>query len=405
MENKMSEEMKIVLGITGSIAVYKSCELIRLFRKEGITVIPVMTPDSKRFISPLLLESLAQNKVYSDMFDESGGTFYHIMLSRGANLILIAPATANTISKIASGMADNLLTSAVLASDCPVLIAPAMNVKMFENPLTQQNIKKLTEIKRFSFVMPESGELACGDTGTGRLADVQDIFDESMQYLTGDRILKGKKVLVSAGPTQEYMDAVRFLSNPSSGRMGYEIARTAKWLGAEVTLVTGPVSLRPPYGVKVIKVVSAEDMKNAVLKETGKYDLLIMNAAVSDWRFDKRRKQKIKRNGSDINIVLRENPDILSLASKSGKFRYIVGFAAESENMTENALIKMKKKDIDAIVVNDISRSDIGFGQESNEGRIIFGDGTMKDIERVSKRVMAFIILREIAKRLKWVKT
>ncbi len=401
----MSCKARLLLGITGSVAVYKVCELIRLFRKEDIEIIPVMTPDSKRFISPLLIESLAQNRVYSDMFDESGGAFYHIMLSRGVNLILIAPATANTIAKIASGMADNLLTSAVLASEAPVLIAPAMNVKMFENRITQQNIDRLSGLKRFSFIMPESGELACGDVGAGRLADIQDIFDASMPYLLDNKLLSGKKVLVSAGPTREFMDPVRFLSNPSSGKMGYELARVARWLGAEVTLVTGPVSIKPPYGVRVINVVSAEEMKTAILNAKGRYDLLVMNAAVSDWRFDKRHTQKIKRNGSSLSLLFRENPDIISLASKSRKFGFIVGFAAETENLNDNAADKMKRKNIDAIVVNDISRGDIGFGQDYNEGRILFRDKTVVNIEKSGKRDMALRLFSEIAKRQKWVKT
>ncbi len=400
----MIQDAKLVLGITGSIAIYKVCELIRHFKKSGIELIPVMTPDSKKFVSPLLIESLAQSRVYSDMFDESGGTFYHIMLSKGASLILIAPATANTIAKIASGFADNLLTSVVLASDCPVLIAPAMNVKMFENPITKQNIEKLSLLNRFSFIMPEVGELACGDVGAGRLADVQDIFDASMQYLLGERFLSGKKVLISAGPTQEYMDPVRFLSNPSSGKMGYELARVACWLGADVTLVSGPVLLKPPYGVKVIKVVSANEMKNAILNSNGDFDLLIMNAAVSDWRFEKKYTHKIKRNGSSLQISLKENPDILGLASKSRRFKYLVGFAAESERMDENAFEKIKRKNIDAIVVNDISRSDIGFAQNYNEGRILFKDGTIINIEKVEKREMSFRIFKEIAKRNKWIR-
>ncbi|MCX7943587.1 MAG: bifunctional phosphopantothenoylcysteine decarboxylase/phosphopantothenate--cysteine ligase CoaBC [Deltaproteobacteria bacterium] len=397
-------EMRLVLGLTGSIAIYKACELLRLFKKENVQIIPVMTPDSKRFISPLLVESLSQNKVYSDMFDESGGGFYHIMLSRGADLILIAPATANTIAKIAAGLADNLLTSIVLASDCPVLIAPAMNVKMLENLITQRNIKRLSEMERISFVMPESGELACGDTGQGRLADIDDIFDASMFYLCKEKFLRGKRVLVTAGPTREFMDPVRFLSNPSSGKMGYELARVAYWLGADVRLVSGPTNIKPPYGVRVENIISADDMKKAMLDSREEYDLLLMSAAISDWMFEKRSDQKIKRGCEKLQVDLRENPDILSLASKSGRFKYIVGFAAESENVVENAISKIGKKGIDAIVVNDISRSDIGFGNDYNEGKIIFSDGSIQNIDKMRKRDMAFRILSELAKRLGWKK-
>lgn len=395
----MIGDTTLVLGITGSIAVYKACELIRLFKKEGVQIIPVMTTDAKRFVSPLLIESLSQNKVYSDMFDESGGAFYHIMLSKGTNLILIAPATANTIAKIASGLADNLLTATILASDCHVLIAPAMNVKMFENPITQNNIKKLSQLGRYSFVMPQSGELACGDVGVGRLADIEDIFDASMSYLIGDKVLRGLKVLVTAGPTREFMDPVRFLSNPSSGKMGYELARVAKWLGAEVTLVTGPVNLKTPYGIETIKVVSADEMRDAVLNAKGKYDLLIMNAAVSDWKFSKTSSQKIKRGDSVPKVLLKENSDILMEAVKSRKFKFTIGFAAESEDMVENAILKIKKKKTDAIVVNDISRGDIGFGQDLNEGKMVFKNGEIVVLEKMSKREMAFKILREFSKR------
>ncbi|MGB9600747.1 MAG: bifunctional phosphopantothenoylcysteine decarboxylase/phosphopantothenate--cysteine ligase CoaBC, partial [Myxococcota bacterium] len=388
----MSGNMRVLLGITGSIAIYKVCELIRLFNKSGVELVPIMTEDSKRFISPLLIESLSGGKVYSDMFDESGGAFYHIMLSRGANLILIAPATANTIAKISSGIADNLLTSTVLASDIPVLFAPAMNVKMFENPITQMNIKRLTQLKRFSFIMPESGELACGESGYGRLADINDIFDATMRLIFPNKILSGKRVMITAGPTREFMDPVRFLSNPSSGKMGYELSRIASWLGADVTLVSGPVQIKPPYGVKVINVVDAEEMKNAVLNVKGIMDLLVMNAAVSDWRFDRRYKDKFKRADGTPPISLKENPDILELAAKSKKYRFTLGFAAESLKIIENATEKMSRKQIDAIVVNDISRKDIGFGQEDNEGKIIFRDGSIVDIERCSKRDMALKI-------------
>lgn len=400
----MPDEMRVVLGITGSIAVYKVCELIRLFKKSGVEVIPVMTPDSKRFMSPLLIESLSGSKVYSDMFDESGGAFYHIMLSRGANLILIAPATANTIAKIKAGMADNLLTSIVLASDIPVMIAPAMNVKMFENQITQQNIRDLLRLKRFSFIMPESGELACGDIGQGRLADIDDIFDAAMRYVYPLKILSGKKILISAGPTQEFLDPVRFLSNPSSGKMGYELARIASWLGADVTLVSGPTHIRPPYGVNLIKVVSANEMKNAIFGIKGRFDLLVMNAAVSDWTFARRYKEKLKRSSGLPQFNLKENPDILQLAINSKKYRFAVGFAAESEEMVDNAVEKIKRKKIDAIIVNDISRSDIGFGQEYNEGKIIFKDKSIFEIERCSKRDMSLKIFVELAKRFRWTK-
>ncbi len=397
----MTGNKRLVLGITASVAIYKACELIRLFVKEKVEVIPVMTPDARRFISPILIESLAGGRVYSDMFDESGGAFYHIMLSRGAGLLLIAPATANAIAKISTGIADNLLTSAVLASDCPVIIAPAMNVKMFENPVTQKNIRRLMKMKRFSFVMPESGRLACGDVGVGRLAEISDIFDASMRFLTGERVLEERRVVVTAGPTREFMDPVRFLSNPSSGKMGYELARLAYWLGADVTLISGPVNIRPPFGVRLINVVSADEMKKALLNLRGRYDLLLMNAAVSDWKFPGKSAQKIKRDGSSLQIVLRENSDILRIAASSSKFDYVVGFAAESQNLLENAREKIKKKKVVAIIVNDISKNGLGFGSEENEGKIIYGDGKITDIPRCSKRDMAFRILADISVRLK----
>ncbi len=397
----MKDKRSVLLGICGSIAVYKICDLIRLFKKSGINVVPIMTPDSTRFISPLLIESLAENRVYTSMFDESGGAFYHILLSRGVDLILIAPATANTIAKITSGLADNLLTSSVLASSSPVMIAPAMNVRMFENPITQQNIEKLKSNKRFHFIMPESGELACGDIGAGRLANIESIFDASMRFLSGEHILSRKRVLISAGPTREFMDPVRFLSNPSSGRMGYELARVAYWLGADVILVSGEVNIRPPYGVKVINVVSAMDMKNAILKSEGRYDMLIMTAAVSDWRFQKQSENKIKRGEGRLKIELVENSDIVSLAKKSGKFKFILGFAAETDNIYENASLKMKKKGLDAIFVNNVKNVGIGFGSEENEGSLIFKNGDRIDTGRSTKRELALNILFCIAERIK----
>jgi len=400
MEKRMSDKLDLVVGLTASISIYKGLELIRLFKKSGVNVIPIMTPDSKRFISPLLVGSLCESDVYSDMFDESGGRFYHIMLSRGAGAILIAPATANTIAKIASGLADNLLTSLVLASRVPVIIAPAMNVRMFENEITQENISRLKRYDRFRFVMPERGELACGDTGTGRLADLSDIFDFTMGFLHKEQILKGKRVMVSAGPTREFMDTVRFISNPSSGKMGYELARVASWLGADVTLVSGPVNIKPPYGVRVINVVSAKEMEGAILNGKGKYDLLVMNAAVSDWRFKKVYDKKIKRGGQVVNVELVENDDILKKAAKSGRFRFTIGFAAESEDIIRNAKDKIAKKGIDGIVVNDVKRSDVGFASDFNEGRIILKDGIEIGIERCTKREMAYKIFEAIYRRL-----
>lgn len=397
----MREKKTVFLGMCGSIAIYKICELIRLYKKNNIEVIPVMTPDSTRFISPLLVESLAESRVYCDMFDESGGAFYHIMLSRGAELMLIAPATANTIAKLASGIADNLLTSTVLASSLPVLIAPAMNVRMFDNPITQKNIQRLQSEERFHFLMPESGELACGDVGTGRLPDVESIFDISMRFLSGEQILRGKRVLVSAGPTREFMDPVRFLSNPSSGKMGFELARVALWLGADVTLISGPVDIRPPEGVKFVRVISAEEMGDAILGADGRYDMLLMTAAVSDWRFKKRSLHKIKRGEGRLLIELEENSDILKRAKKSGKFRFVLGFAAETDNVVENAIMKMRGKGTDAIFVNDISRKDTGFGSDENGGRLIFRDGSSIDIEKTTKRDLAFKLLSYVTERLK----
>jgi len=396
----MTEKLDLIIGMTASISIYKTLEIIRLFKKSGVNVIPVMTQDAKRFISPLLVSSLSESDVYSDMFDESGGKFYHIMLSRGAGAILIAPATANTIAKIANGFADNLLTSIVLASEIPVIIAPAMNVRMFENRITQQNISRLKKLDRFKFVMPESGELACGDIGTGRLADISDIFDYSMCFLHKYRILQGKKIMVSAGPTREFMDTVRFLSNPSSGKMGYELARVAHWLGADVTLVSGPVNIKPPHGVRVINVVSASEMQKAILNENRKYDLLIMNAAISDWRFKKVADKKLKRDGKTIDVELIENNDILKRAVQSRRFRFTLGFAAESENLLRNAKEKVTKKGIDGIIVNNIRRSDVGFASDFNEGKIILKDGSEIDIERCSKREMAYKIFEAIGERL-----
>lgn len=397
----MKDKRTVLLGMCGSIAIYRICDLIRLYKKNNIEVIPVMTPDSTRFISPLLVESLAGSRVYCNMFDESGGAFYHIMLSRGAELILIAPATANTIAKLASGIADNLLTSTVLASSLPVLIVPAMNVRMFDNPITQKNIHRLQSEERFHFLMPESGDLACGEVGTGRLPDVESIFDVSMRFLSGEQILGGKRILVSAGPTREFMDPVRFLSNPSSGKMGFELARVALWLGADVTLVSGPVYIKPLEGVKFISVVSAEEMGNAILQADGRYDMLLMTAAVSDWRFKKRSLHKIKRGEGSPIIELEESSDILERAKKSGKFRFILGFAAETDNIFENAIIKMRRKGIDAIFVNDISQKDTGFGSDENEGRLIFRDGSSIDVEKTTKRDLAFKLFSYITERLK----
>ena len=375
---------EIVLGVTGGIAAYKACEIVRELRKDSANVHVVLTASGAQFITPLTLQTLSKNPVVTDLFNlVSESEIGHISLAQRAHLLLIAPATANIVGKIRGGIADDMLSTVVMATAAPVLLAPAMNSQMYASAAVRENIATLRE-RGFHFVEPDEGELACGTVGPGRLADVGKIL-EMARILLSEKPLAGKKVVVSAGPTAEPMDPVRFLSNRASGKMGFAMARAARRLGAEVTLVSGPASLPAPHFLATVRVRTAEEMLGAVTREAEGADVVVMCAAVADFRPEKPSSRKIKKDGFDRKVELAPTPDILeSLGKKKGN-RLLVGFAAETDDLARNALEKMRRKNLDAIVANDVSRTDIGFESDNNEVRIFFPDGDVMDLPLATK--------------------
>ncbi len=346
---------KIIVGITGGIAVYKVAELVRLLKKEGMEVQVVMTEAATRFVSPLSFEVLSGRAVLSDQFASTGGVS-HIELTDWADLMLIAPATANTIGKIATGIADNLLTTMVMACPKPVVVAPAMNHRMFENPIVQANIKRLEELG-YVFVGPEEGELACGWSGRGRLVEPSCMVEAVKDVLT-PKELSGERLLVTAGPTREPIDPVRFVSNRSSGKMGYELAKEGRRRGAEVVLITGPTHLKPPYGITTVRVSTAEEMYSAVMSYFPQSTILVMAAAVADYRPKTVYKEKVKKKDSSLNLELERTVDILKELGRSKGGKLLVGFALETENLLENAKKKLGEKNLDLIVANSPASMD-----------------------------------------------
>ena len=395
----------VLLGITGGIAAYKVCELIRMYKRANAEVLVVCTPNALNFVTKLTLQNLSKNPVAVEEFDVQDFNPEHISYADRADIMVIAPATANTISKIAQGVCDNLLTSIACAFTKPVIIAPAMNCNMWENPVLQENLNKL----HYEILEPESGYLACGYEGKGRLCSLDKIFDKTVELLTY-KPLNGKKIVITSGGTIEDIDPVRYISNYSSGKMGLALADVAKNLGADVTLITTKDVSRK---YNVIKVKSALDMKAAIEKEFDSANCIIMAAAVADYRVKEISQQKMKKTSDDeISLTLVKNPDILkSLCNLKhtlplgeggnlSDFRMgaplIVGFCAESENLLENAKEKIQKKGCDFLVANDISRKDIGFSSEDNEVTILDKNGNLKRIEKASKTVIARKILEYI---------
>jgi phosphopantothenoylcysteine decarboxylase/phosphopantothenate--cysteine ligase len=396
----MFDEKKILLGVSASVSIYKSCELIRQLRKDGFEVKVALTKEAQSFISPLLFESLSSNKVYKDVLEENTQMgVSHIELAKWANAIAIVPATAQIIAKLAHGFADCPVSLASLASDKPKIIAPAMNSKMYENIATQDNIALLKK-RGFIFVEPMVGELACNSVGVGHIAEVEDI-KEAIESLFFEKSLTGKTIITTAASTQEAIDPVRYISNHSSGRMGFAIAQMAFNMGANSILISGPSNLKTPYGVKRINIKSAIEMRDAIEQQIQQYDkdniYLIMAAAVSDFKPKQPSNQKIKRQNKDTLILeLEQNPDI----SKSIKEKYpyikLIGFAAETHELIENATVKIEKKGLEFIVLNDVSRKDIGFGSPNNEVTIIFRDGKIKHLPLMSKKEVAYNILKHL---------
>lgn len=379
----------ILLGITGGIAAYKMCELIRMYKRANANVLVVCTPNALNFVTKLTLQNLSQNDVAVEEFDVKDFKPEHISYADSADIMVIAPATANTISKIATGVCDNLLTSIACAFTKPIIIAPAMNCNMWENPVLQENLHKL----HYEILEPESGFLACGYEGKGRLCTLDKIFDKTVELLNY-KPLKGKKIVITSGGTIEDIDPVRYISNYSSGKMGLALADTAKNLGADVTLITTK-DVQRRYNV--IKVKSAIDMKSAVENEFESADCVIMAAAVADYRVKEVAPQKMKKTSEDeITLTLVKNPDILKEISSIKKSQIVVGFCAESENLIENAKEKIAKKGCDYLIANDISRKDIGFSSNYNEVTILDKNGNMTKIERADKATVARKIFEAI---------
>ena len=389
----MLENKTILIGITGGIAAYKICSLIRLYKKAGANVRVVVTPSALNFVTKLTLQTLSNNEVYVENFEIEEYKPGHISLCDEADIFVIAPATANTISKIANGICDNLLLSTACAFKKPFLLAPAMNTGMWENEFVQENIAKLKS-KGYHILNPDSGFLACGTSGTGRMVEVEDIFDKTIEILSQDKVLKGKKILITAGGTKEKIDPVRYITNCSSGKMGLALADCAYEMGADVTLVS-TFDANVPY--KNIVTESAREMERAVKSELFEQDCVIMAAAVADYRIKEYSEQKMKKGVNDtLSLELIKNPDILKEISSMDSKAKIVGFCAESENLLENAKIKIQKKGCDYLVANDISRKDIGFSSDMNEVYILDKNLKISHIERDTKLNIAKKILEKI---------
>ena len=381
----------VLVGITGGISAYKVCELIRMYKRANAEVYIVCTPNALNFVTKLTLQNLSKNKVAVEEFGVEDFNPEHISLADKCDIMVIAPATANTLSKLAQGVCDNLLTSIACAFTKPVIVAPAMNCNMWENPIIQENLNKL----HYSILEPESGYLACGYEGKGRLCSLEKIFDKTVEILNY-KMLKDKKIVITSGGTVEDIDPVRYISNYSSGKMGLALADVAKNLGAEVTLIsTKEVSRK----YNVIKVKSALEMKSAVEKEFESADCIIMAAAVADYRVKEVSTQKMKKTSDDeITLTLVKNPDILKglCELKKEVKPIIVGFCAESQNLIINAKEKIKNKGCDFLVANDISRKDIGFSSDYNEVTILDKNGNLKKLERNDKITIAYQIFEEI---------
>lgn len=358
--------MLITLGVASSISSYKSAEILRQFQKAGHTVRVAMTRNATRFIRPILFQSLSQHPVYLDEFKAKRGEVMHVELARETDLLVIAPATASLIGKFAGGIADDFLTTLFLARRCPALVAPAMNVFMYRNPIVQQNIERLKSAG-VVFVEPDEGYLACGDEGPGRLAPVEEIVAHSLALLQSKNTLSGKHVIVTAGPTWEALDPVRILTNRSSGKMGYAIAEEAALRGAQVTLITGPTQILPPPMVKTVRVESAAEMKQALLQIYDSADYVIKAAAVSDFKPEQRLTQKKKKTGNPEIVNLEPTDDILAELGRRKSNQVLVGFCAESENLEKNAKNKLQKKNLDFIVANLVGGQNDPFQSEENQ--------------------------------------
>lgn len=387
----------VVLGVTGSIAAYKIANLASALKKLNCNVHVIMTKNATNFINPITFETLTGNKCLVDTFDRNFEfNVEHVSLAKQADVFMVAPASANVIGKVAWGIADDMLTTTIMACKCPKIIAPAMNTNMFENPILQDNLKRLSDYG-YVIVDPASGYLACGDTGKGKMPEPELLLEYILKTIACEKDLAGKKVLVTAGPTMERIDPVRFISNHSTGKMGYAIAKNAMLRGADVTLVTGKTNIKKPEFVKVVDVESAQDMYEAVNKEFSQNDIIIMSAAVADYRPKTVADEKIKKSAGDATIELERTTDILGTLSAKKDKQFICGFSMETENMLENSKAKLEKKGLDMICANNLKVDGAGFGTDTNVVTIITKDEVI-ELPLESKEAVANHILDQIIK-------
>ena len=386
---------RILLCVTGGIAAYKTAELTRLFKKNGAEVRIIMTQSAQEFVTPLTLQAVSGNQIHYSLLDEEAELgMGHIELAKWADVILIAPCTAESLARLAQGRANDLMSAVILASDAQLFIAPAMNVKMWEDKVTQKNLETL-KLKDVLFIGPDSGEQACGDIGEGRMSEPDFIALQIAKSFTSS-VFNGKKILITAGPTKEAIDPVRYLTNNSSGKMGYALAEIAYLSGAEVNLISGPVNIKPIEGVKLININTADEMLNEVKALIANTDIFIGCAAVADFKPVDFHKSKIKKDHNDeMSLKLIKNPDILQYASDHMKEKLVIGFSAETDNVIENAKIKLLKKNLNMIICNDVSNKDIGFDSDDNEVHLITHDDVVK-LTKTSKLKIAKQIIKSI---------
>jgi phosphopantothenoylcysteine decarboxylase/phosphopantothenate--cysteine ligase len=390
----------IILGITGGIAAYKGAALCSKLVQAGANVRVIMTESATKFITPLTLQTLSRNPVYIDTFDERDpAVVSHIDLADHADLIIIAPATANAIAKLAGGHGDDMLSTTLLAATSPIVIAPAMNVHMYEHPAVVANMELLAS-RGVMFVEPGTGQLACGYVAKGRLAEPEDIVAAVEDWLSSGSLLAGKRVIVTAGGTMERLDPVRYLTNDSSGKMGFAIAEAALLMGADVTLIAGRTSAAPPAGVKLVRVESAEQMLAAVTAEYDEADIVVKAAAVADYRPVVVSGQKIKKNGDRLTLELERTTDILQTLGERKRHQFLIGFAAETEQLDHYAMDKLQRKNCDLIVANDVSESGAGFNGETNIVKLFDAGGLVESLPLQSKRSISRRLLEVVAERL-----
>lgn len=397
----MLRDKKILVGITGGIAAYKAAEVVSRLRKQGATVYVAMTKGATEFIAPLTLRSLSANPVYVDMFEEPKvWNVEHISLAEAVDAVLVAPATANMIAKMTAGIADDFLSTVLLATEAPIFVAPAMNHHMYHHPATQENLQRLQE-RSVRILGPGTGFQACGTDGDGRMSEPQELVEALHNYFTASGLLAGKKALVTAGGTQEPLDPVRYLGNRSSGKMGFAVAQALREAGAETILVAAPSELPTPTGVRRVDIMTAQEMHKAVLSEFSNVDIVVKAAAVADYRPMASAEQKIKKDGTSLSIELVPNPDILAELGQKKQHQILVGFAAETEKLYEHAQAKMQRKNVDMLVANDVTKPGAGFGSSTNIVSLLFPDGRRIDLPQMNKLEIARRLVGEVVELLR----